>query len=237
MTNGCLSKWVMIIEVPQAWVLHQRESGETSVRATFFTREQGIVQALCKGGRTPKKQALLQAFTPLWLSLSARRDSYYVQTLEMAEAPLPLVGKNLFVGLYVNELLYHVLRPHDPHPVLYDAYLTTLQTLLTSFERVAVEALLRRFEWVLLRDIGYVMSLTHDARSSRPIEAECYYQWIAGEGFVLADYGFLGAHLMAMANDQLEDAMVLRAAKRMMRLAIGQVLGGHEIKARQLYLR
>ncbi|MDP3705455.1 MAG: DNA repair protein RecO [Legionellaceae bacterium] len=218
-----------------AWVLHKQWSGDTSARVTFFTREKGIVCSLCKGGRTPKKQALLQAFTPLWVMFDERSNSYYLQKLELLASSLPLQGPLLFAGLYVNELLYHALQPFDAYPQLYDAYVMTLQSLCQVTDRSALEVLLRRFEWTLLVSMGYAISLTHDARTGLPIVSTSQYAFVAGEGVVAAEQGLLGSHLLALSEDTLDKPEVLKAAKKIMRLAINHALGGKEIKARRLY--
>lgn len=225
----------MITDTLQAWVIHKHWSGDTSARIVFFTQEYGLINCFYKGGRTPKKQALLQAFLPLWLAMDIRKDAHFVRHLEIAATPIPLVGQSLFAGLYMNELLYYALRPRDPHELLYAAYVQSLHMLTQASHRLAIEAVLRRFEWVLLTSCGFHMSLTHDARSALPINEDEFYQFIVGEGFVLAEKGVGGAHILAMAADKLEDVTVLNVAKRVMRQAIHHALDGREIKARALY--
>lgn len=219
----------------QAWVIHKYWSGDTSARVVFFTQEHGLINCLYKGGRTPKKQALLQAFLPLWLALDVRGDAHFVRQLELAAAPIQLVGQPLFAGLYMNELLYHTLQPRDPNELLYGAYIQALGALMATSERFAIEAILRRFEWVLLTACGFHMSLTHDARSAMPIDVNSSYRFVAGEGFVLAGNGISGAYIAAMAADRLEEVAVLRVAKQVMRQAIDHALDGKEIKTRALY--
>lgn len=226
----------MITDALYAWVIYKYWSGNTSARVTFFTQEHGLVNCLYKGGRTPKKQALLQAFIPLWLAMDVRGDAYFVRQLEIAATPIQLVGQHLFAGLYVNELLHHALRPLDPHPTLHTAYAHTLQALLTASDRWSVEAILRRFEWAFLTSCGYNMSLTHEAHSARSIVEGNYYRFVVGEGFVLADEGISGAHIIALAEDKLDDVAVLKTAKQIMRRAIDHALDGKDIKARALYL-
>ncbi len=225
----------MITNALQAWVIHKSWSGDTSARVVFFTREHGLVHCLYKGGRTPKKQALLQSFTPLWLAMDVRGDAHFVRQLEVAASPMFFVGQILFAALYVNELLYHALKPHDPHAELHEAYTFTLHALMSASDRFAIETILRRFEWTLLTSCGYHMSLSHDARSAKPIVANGFYRFIAGEGFVLADEGISGAYVIALSQDKLDDVAVLSAAKRIMRCAIDHALDGKEIKARALY--
>lgn len=219
----------------QAWVLHKQWSGDTSARVTFLTQESGLIHCLCKGGRTPKKQSLLQAFTPLWISIDERYERYYARSIESMSPILPLEGNSLFSGLYINELLYYTLSPSYPDPELYQAYLLTLNGLSITRERFAIEALLRRFEWTLLKSCGYSFSLNQEARTGDWIVAELYYQFVAGEGFILANSrGIPGEYILALAEDNLNEAAYLKSAKIIMRQAIDHLLGGREIKARAL---
>ncbi|MBI2786065.1 MAG: DNA repair protein RecO [Legionella longbeachae] len=220
----------------EAWVLHKQWSGDTSARVSFFTREEGLIHCLCKGGRTPKKQALLQVFTPLWITISERYDRYYTQSVESMSATLQLTANALFSGLYVNEILYYALTPNDPDFVLFDAYILTLNRLAFTKDKLSLEALLRRFEWTLLHACGYSFSLTHEVRTAHLIVADLYYQFVAGEGFVLDNRGIPGAHIIALAQDNLSELACLKSAKIIMRQAIDHLLNGREIKARAIYL-
>lgn len=219
----------------EAWVLHKQWSGDTSARVSFFTREFGVIHCLCKGGRTPKKQALLQAFTPLWLTVDERYERFFAKTIESISPTLQLMGHSLFSALYVNEILYHALSPHSPDTDFFDTYLFTLKALAVTKERLALESLLRRFEWALLKVCGYSFSLTHDARTDDGIVAERSYQFIAGEGFIAVTRGIPGAHILALAADNFAEVDSLKSAKHIMRKAIDHLLGGREIKARALY--
>lgn len=225
----------MIADALHAWVIHKYWSGDTSARVVFFTRERGLVHGLFKGGRTPKKQALLQAFIPLWLTLNLRGESCFVRHLESLDAPLQLTGQSLFASLYVNELIFHALKPFDLNASLYDAYENTLKTLQTAIDKPVIEAILRRFEWVLLRCCGYHMSLTHEAHTGAPILDNHDYRLIPGEGFVMVDEGIPGAHILALEVGQLDDIAVLKNVKRILRSAIDHALDGKTIKTRLLY--
>lgn len=226
----------MITNGLQAWVLHKRWSGDTSAQVTFFTREKGLISAFFKGGRTPKKQSLLQTFMPLWLTFDVRHDWHYVRELDTMAPSLQLAGEPLFAALYVNEILCHGVHQLDPCPILYDAYLQTLQALTLSTQRLDIETVLRRFEWQFLTVCGYPFSLTHEALTSTPIVSESHYDFIAGEGFTLASKGVSGVSILAMSKDNLSDASVLKAAKWIMRRAIDHALDGKRIKSRELYV-
>lgn len=219
----------------EAWLIHKQWSGDTSARAIFFTRELGLVHCLCRGGRTPKKQALLQAFTPLWVAMDARHDRYYAQSLESTSPMLHLVGDSLFSGLYMNELIFNTIKPLSSEPELFDVYVLTLKSLSLIDNRLAMEALLRRFEWSLLRACGQSFSLTHEARTGAQISDSFCYRLVAGEGLVLAANGVPGAHILALAADNLNEVALLKSAKIIMRQAVDHLLGGRDIKARALY--
>lgn len=225
----------MITDSLQAWVIHKRDSGNTSANVTFFTREKGLVTALCKGGRTPKKLSLLQPFTPLYLTLDARYDWHYVGQLESASFSLVLVGSNLFAGLYVNELIVHSLHELDVCPEFYDVYVHTLQALTNVTERKGLETVLRRFELQLLNFCGYQIPFECEIQTNLPILSDKHYSFIPGEGFRLSPTGILGSCIIAVADDNFEDALTLKAAKMIMRCALDHALDGKQIKTRSLF--
>lgn len=225
----------MATETLQAFLLHKRVSGETSFRVRLFTFEHGVIDALFKGGRTPKKQQHLQSFIPLWVSLDVRGGWYYVRQLECDAPPLVLAGDALFSGLYMNELIHLMLKPHDPSPVLFTAYVSALQALANVSERLLIEPILRRFERLLLSATGYEVSFRHDAQTGRQIESTLYYQYKVGAGFIVSKEGLSGAHILAFCDDRLDSPDVLRAAKFIMRQAINFALDGKSIQTRGLY--
>ncbi|MBA2651990.1 MAG: DNA repair protein RecO [Tatlockia sp.] len=225
----------MITEALEAWVLHKTPSGDSSMRVTFFTREKGILTCLCKGGRTPKKQAILQPFSPLWLALDLRKDWHFVRHIEALPSVSQLQGSSLFAGLYVNELLYYALKPMDSQPELFAAYVHTMQGLSAINDPLAIEIVLRRFESVLLQACGYSLSFTSTTNPEAPIQADFCYQFIAGEGFRIAADGIVGADILALSEGRFEQLSVLKSAKYIMRQAINHLLGGKELKSRALF--
>lgn len=223
----------MITEDHEAWIIHKQPSGDTSAWVTFFTREKGLLRCLWRGGRTPKKQGRLQTFMPLWIALDVRKSGSYIRDIESAAELLNLRGNALFSGLYLNELLYYLLKPMDAHPELFDSYLQTMNSLANNADKFALEILLRRFEWHLLESCGYSISFTEETHSSVPINATNYYQFIPGAGFITAAEGIPGRELMAIALGHLDNLQTLKIAKFIMRQAIDQLLGGRILKSRE----
>lgn len=219
----------------EAWILHKRWSGDTSAQVLFFTREYGLLSCLYKGCRTPKKQAALQPFIPLWLAVNQRRDWFYVQRLEMRAPSLPLIGPVLFSGLYINELIHYALGLNDAHPEVYHAYESALYALAGVVDRRRIEVVLRRFEWLLLKQCGYQLSLSCDLYG-QAIDEHHHYQFMPGEGFKPAVQGLNGKHLLAFASDTFDDIDTLKTVKRFMRRAIEHLLDGRALKARSLFV-
>lgn len=220
-----------------AWFLHKYPVGNTSLKVSLFTKKQGVVSCLYKGGRTPKKQAVLQAFMPLWVALENRSDWYYLQRIESVTAPFFFEKLSLFSALYVNELIYYALKPLDPHPSLFETYEYTLKALSTVSDRLVIESLLRQFELVLLDECGYALCFSHEAVFGVAIDAERYYRFIPGYGFQLAEQGLSGRAILGIAQGQLDQISVLKTAKLIMRLAINHLLNGQEIKSRGFFVR
>ncbi|CEK11171.1 DNA repair protein RecO [Legionella hackeliae] len=227
----------MTVELVEAWVLHKRPSGDSSVLVTFFTREKGIIKCLCKGGRSPKKQAVLQLFTPLWLSVEIKRDRHYVRQFETTSRTLDLKGNALFAGLYLNELLYYSLSALDYHPELFETYLKTLNGLVDATNNLMIEVLLRHFEWSLLTACGQAISFTEEANTMQLIDENKNYQFIAKEGFIPAITGLSGKHILALSQGHLNDVAVLKTAKLIMRQAIDSLLEGRVLQSRALYIK
>lgn len=226
----------MATEQVQAYILHKQYSGESSLRLWLLTRAFGIITALYKGGRTPKKQALIQPFTPIWLTLDIRREWYYVRNIECDANQYTLAQDALFSGMYLNELIFHLLKPQDPYPDLYDTYEKTLQMLSTVVARIQIEPILRRFEITLLANLGYALVLTSDAHTGAVIEPSMDYHFIPGTGFVVAQKGISGAHIIAFAKNQLDSQEILYAAKKITRKAVDYLLEGKVLNSRKLFL-
>jgi DNA repair protein RecO (recombination protein O) len=222
------------MDVMHAYVLHKKPSGDTSSYVTFFTSRKGIISSLCRGGRTAKKQSLLQQFNPLWVAFDERHERYYASKIELRLPSLQLFGKNLIASLYVNELLYYLLKPLDDHPYLYDLYEKTINLLQNATDNIAIEIILRRFEMALLSSTGYGLSLTSDVTTQLPIDELSQYSYIPGLGVSKVEKGIPGIHLYALEEDNLDDLAVLKIAKIIMRKAIDHALGGRKIQSRDL---
>jgi DNA repair protein RecO (recombination protein O) len=142
-----------------ALVLRTTDWSETSRIATLWTRELGKVRALAKGGRRLRSafESSLDLLTVCSIVL-LRKSSGGLDLLTEAQVVrrFPQLPKNLqalYAAYYVAELLADWTEEYDPHPVLFDEALATLQVLGTP--EAATAPRLARFEMVLLRELGY----------------------------------------------------------------------------------
>ena len=73
----------------------------------------------------------VQPFQPLLVSLRGRGEVQTLVAAEPAGPPVSLQGKQLYCGLYLNELLLKLTARADPNPPLFDDYAEAL-TLLSE---------------------------------------------------------------------------------------------------------
>ncbi len=222
-----------------AYVLHSYPFRETSLIVEVFSRDHGRVALLARGARRPRSvlRGLLLAFQPLELGWAGKGE---VPTLMKAEwqggQPL-LSGKALFFGYYLNELLLHLLPREDTHASLFAAYAAVLRRFADNLQ----EADLRRFERALLQELGYGLTLTHDAQGV-VIDPDAHYAYEIERGPVrLARPGnsalsVRGKTLLDLADDALSDPATQAEAKQMMRALINHHTGGKRLETRKIFM-
>lgn len=236
------------VSLESAYVLHQRPYQDSGLLLEVLTPNHGRIGLVARGVRKPKGrwQSLLQPFVPLLLSWSGRGELGTVVDAEMSGAAHPLKGHVLLSGFYINELLTRLLHRHDPHPELFDYYQSLLKQLSLLSDgadgRQQLQQQLRLFEMQLLQEIGYGLVLGHDVATGAAIDPDINYSYRLGEGplpvaDVVCDVLVVrGRSLLALADGKLDDADLLRDAKRLMRAALDQQLGGRPLHSRQMIM-
>ncbi len=232
------------VSLEPAYVLHQRPYQDSGLLLEVFSPNYGRVGLVARGVRKAKGrwQSLLQPFVPLLLSWSGRGELGTLVDAEMSGAAQPLKGALLLSGFYINELLTRLLHRHDPHPELFEYYQSLLLQLSLLGEgdgQLPLQQRLRLFEKQLLEELGYALVLGHDVITGAVIEADTSYSYRLGAGPVAVTHDLLvvrGRSLLALAAGNLLDADVLRDAKRLLRAALDQQLGGRPLHSRQLMM-
>ena len=229
------------VDGAMAYLLHAHPYSETSLVLEIFARDFGRLAVLARGARRPRSalHAVLLAFQPLELSWFGGGE---VKTLAKAEwlGGLPMLkGKGLLLGYYLNELLLKLLPREDAHATLFDAYDEALAALSRG---EAETAELRRFEKVLLRELGYGLALDRDADSGEPVRAEGSYTYLLEKGVVAAPETtaqsgqISGKTLLDLTRDDFSDPRTLAESKILMRQLLAHHLAGRPLHSRRIFV-
>ena len=225
-----------------AWVLGRQSYRDSSYLVDFLTASDGRLSAVVKGAHRKQRggmmAALMQPFQPLLVKFGGNSELKYVAAAESAGISLTLIGETLFSGLYLNELLTRLLPKFDAAPALFAAYGDSIEIISTSDDP---ELTLRRFELLLLEELGYQVQWQRDSQE-RPIQQTALYCYQPERGFVPsreADTSLVisGVQLSTLADWQRSgcaiDETCQAKLKGIMRLAIDQRLGGRPLKVRE----
>ncbi|MDE2368002.1 MAG: DNA repair protein RecO [Burkholderiales bacterium] len=185
-----------------AYVLHRYDWSESSLIVELYTRALGRVVVAAKGAKRPTSnfRPVLLPFQPLHIGLgrTPADESSEIHTLRSAEwvggAPL-LPAAAMFPAYYLNELLLKMLARQDPHPRLFDAYAAALVALAANADEVAM---LRAFELMLLRELGWLPELAQVTVSGEPLRAAGRYALQPESGLVAHASGLPGAAWIAV---------------------------------------
>jgi len=228
-----------------AYILHTWAYRETSLLLEVFTKDHGRLGVLAKGVRKPKSRArgLLQPFVPLLIGASGRGDLLVLKDYESFGALPYLTGRRLISAFYLNELMMRLLQRFDPNLDLFAGYTIAIAAL--ADEKQSIEPILRIFEKVLLKTLGYELQLIKEAKTGEAVEPQKLYRYEPEEGPVWVDVSasealyperrlYQGSSLLALAAEELTEGTVLSEVKRLMREALLLYLGNRPIESRKL---
>ena len=166
-----------------AFVLHRYDWSESSLILEVFTRHHGRIALIAKGAKRPSS-----SFRPVLLPLQRLHLAFggdaEIRTLKSAEwqgGHVMPTGEALLSGYYLNELLLTLLARDDPHPVLFDVYASVVAVLASAHEEV-LEAALRSYELLLLREVGLLPQLDVQTLTLAALEADQSYTLVPEGG-------------------------------------------------------
>ncbi|HET8695015.1 MAG TPA: DNA repair protein RecO [Aquabacterium sp.] len=162
-----------------AYVLHSHDWSESSLILELLTRDHGRVVAVAKGAKRPYSQLrpVLMPFQRLNVAFGAKRSEdaevWLLRHAEWAGGEAWPGGAAFLPGFYLNELLIRLTARHDPHPALFDAYAQTLQAMR---EPALLQAALRAFELLLLRELGHLPDLSVETVTHHGVASDRVYE-------------------------------------------------------------
>lgn len=230
------------IDAQPAYILHSYPFRETSLIVEAFTRDYGRIALLARGARRPRSvmRGLLMGFQPLEIGWAGKGEVLTLMKIEWQGGQPLLFGPALFCGYYLNELLLHLLPREDAHQKLFERYGEMLQRLAEHPEGKVEEADLRRFEKILLQELGYGLTLDVD-QSGRPVEPDALYTYEIEHGPQLLEYAapgiqvYSGRSLLDLAAENFSKSRSLSEAKLLMRSLMAHYLGGIELESRKIF--
>lgn len=166
-----------------AFILHHYDWSETSLILEVFTRHHGRMALVAKGAKRPSSsfRPVLLPLQPLQLSFGGEAEIRTLKSAEWVGGHVMPTGEALLSGYYLNELLLRLLARDDPHPVLFDVYAQVVRVLAAGHTEV-LEAALRTFELVLLREIGLLPQLDHQTLTLAELHSETRYTLVPEGG-------------------------------------------------------
>ena len=226
-----------------AYVLHHRAYRDTSQILELFTRDYGRVTVFARGSRGGRKggslNSTLQPFNRLLVSWTGKGEAGQLTGAEFDGAVFSLPSDRLVSGFYLNELLLKLFAKHDSHPEVFQLYCETIDQLKHTPDALSP---LRRFEKRLLDFLGYGLALERDAMTGEAVRPEASYHYrieqgaLRVQGVAEGTLMFMGATLLAIAQEDFSDPRINAEARRLLRAALDRVLDGRELKSRQVMM-
>lgn len=210
----------------EAIMLHSRKYRETSLICELFTKKIGRVSVIAKGARSKKNkfQNITSPNVLANINFSGRSE---LRTLTAWEelSYFQILGKNLRVLLYLNELIYKLLERENKQEKIFNGVINLYKTLAAS-DAKNIELSLREFEYFLICELGYGFDIFYDDKGSK-LEKEKTYYFHPALGFTLNySNNFLkasGIDIINFSKGKIVTNSARSIIKKIMQLAISNI--------------
>ena len=175
---------------------------------------------------------VLMAWVVIFVTAKALKLEKYGFTIK----PYSLTYKNY----KVQSALTKMLGREDAHVEVFDQYLSICRSLNNS-DRKEIEANIRLFEVILIREAGYGLDFKSEAHSKEIIKEDSTYKFDPMSGFLplkdqlenRQDDHFKGKDIINFSRGDLSSSSTRKASKKIMRQALDFHLGAKKIKIRE----
>ena len=222
------------IDNSPAFLSHRRMYQGSSLLLDFFTKSHGRVRLIARGARSSKTS--LQMFQCLSISFKGKSDLKSLSQWEIIDEPRRLLGNDLILAIYVNELLIRLLPEGDEYSKIFSSYWGFIKNMnyKSSPEK---EYSLRIFENRLLQELGYGIDFKDDIEGN-PIKSNSLYDFIEDQGFIGQTEGkILGEILLNIItpNQAIPSSEGLNTLKKLNRKRLKPLLGDKPLKSKELF--
>jgi len=205
-----------------------------SLLLDFFTKDHGKLRLIARGARSSKTS--LQMFQCLSISYKGKGDLKSLSQWEIADEPRRLLGNDLVMAMYVNELIQRLLPEGDEHSEIFRSYWSYIKNI-SSLDLSAKEYSLRVFENDLLQDLGYGLDFEDDINGNVIIN-NLQYDYIEDQGFAVNEAGVISGNTLlhlSKSNDPIINPKELSILKKMNRKRLKLLLGDKPLKSKELF--
>ena len=218
----------------EAFLLHQRPYGNTSVIAEMFTLENGRISVIARGAKKPKSKffGVLSPFSKLRITYRGRSELKTLTNVDKEDIFSDSFSKLSYTLLYINELLIKILPQGASHSELFNLYDKFLIEVKSSEE---IDIVLRKFELDLLEMLGYGINFITEVDSGQSIESNKSYDFVPELGFKESPNGlFEGNEITSISKFNFKD-INKKKFKSLTTMAIGYSLDGGDLKSREIF--
>jgi DNA repair protein RecO (recombination protein O) len=174
-------------------------------------------------------------FQCLSISFKGKGELKSLSQWEVDDQPRRLLGDDLILAMYANELILRLLPENDEYPETFNSYWAFLANLnaLDSSEK---EYALRNFENQMLEDLGYGLDFSFDINDEH-IKEDLQYEFIEHQGFNKNSNGAIpGKALVSLSKQEtITDPIQLTILKKMNRKRLKSLLGDKPLKSKELF--
>ena len=207
----------------------------SSLLLDFFTLHYGKIRLVARGARSNKTS--IQMFQCLNISYKGRSDLKNLTDWESDDQPRRLLGNNLVIVIYINELLSRLLPEAEKHRKIFNGYWNFIKTINKQSE-TEKEYSLRLFENLLLENLGYGLEFNKDFKGN-PIDSELEYHFQEHNGFVPSVDGNIPGEALLVVDEDGDNGRLsvkhLSILKKLNRKRIRSILGEKPLKSRELF--
>ena len=217
-----------------AFLLHQRPYGNTSVIAEMFTLENGRISVIARGAKKPKSKffGVLSPFSKLRITYRGRSELKTLTNVDKEDIFSDSFSKLSYTLLYINELLIKILPQGATQSELFSLYDKFLIEVKASEE---IDIVLRKFELDLLEMLGYGINFINEVDSGQLIELNKSYDFVPELGFKESPNGlFEGNEIISISKLNFKD-INKKKFKSLTTMAIGYSLDGGDLKSREIF--
>lgn len=228
---------MLSIDGEPGFILHTRPYKENSLLVELFTLNYGRLSAVTRLSKKigSRSAGIYQPFIPLKMTLKQSRSSLWTLTdAFMQRCAYKIEIPTLFCAIYVNELIYDLVKTHESMPKLFAQYLKTLEDLELNKDSSLT---LRAFETTLLENLGY--AIDYSSSDKGEIRQDLNYHFDLNSGFLLSsaaeDFSYSGWDLINIKHHDMSAKSTQNVLKKLNKCVIDSLLEGRKLRSRELY--